>query len=217
MIALDVLSECAVTAESLYLDPNIAWHLPPKAWPGVWFRVVYFSTCPIFGWLRCEGDPSAGALAASAMNLLYARHPSRPSGLTLHESDRAHPSHGSLPIIHSLPYHARYIDSPSARSPTAHLFSVRHSSPTSCALCYLCRTHPSSIILLGTPLPPPQWVSATSPRYASAHLYHCVPWWGLSRLSLDHTSRSRNVTRGRLSWRIQSFSRALLGLRTLLR
>jgi hypothetical protein len=28
MIAFDVLSECIVTAESLSLDPGVAWHLP---------------------------------------------------------------------------------------------------------------------------------------------------------------------------------------------
>jgi len=170
MIALDVLSECAVTAESLYLDPNIAWHLPPKAWPGVWFRVVYFSTCPIFGWLRCEGDPSAGALAASAMNLLYARHPSRPSGLTLHESERAHPSHGSLPIIHSLPYHARYIDSP------AHARQRRTSS--------LCDIH--------LPRPAPSATSAARiPRASSSSVHPCHRRNGFRRLLLDmraHTS-----------------------------
>ena len=156
---------------------------------------------------------------------LYARlpqlpHPSRPPGFQSSRANRAHPSHGSLPNnqdpTHFTRYHVRYIDSPSARSPTAHFFLSDTHSPR--ALDYLRRTHPSSILLLlGTLLPPPQWVSATSPRYASAHLYRCVPWWAQSRLSLDHTSLSRNATHGRLSWQTQSSSRAPLVSRTLAR
>jgi hypothetical protein len=135
-------------------------------------------------------------------------------------SERAHPSHGSLPIIHSLP-HLRSLHRPPQRTPANGApLPLRHPSPTTRALCYCyrSRTHPSSIfLLLGTPLPPPQWVSAISPRYASAHLCRCVPWWAQSRLSLDHTLRSRNATRGRLSWQTQSSSKAPRVSRTSLR
>ena len=217
MIAFDVLSEYTVTTESLYLDPVIAWHVPLKSVASRdsgW----YISRDVLF-----LGGFVALVIQAWHFNRLarevYARlpHPSRPSGFSLHAANRAHPSHGSLPLIHSLPH---------IRSLHRHLVHARQRRTSSPATLdprtllpppYASHEHPSSILLFGPPLPPPQWVSAISPRYASAHLYRCVPWWEQSRPSLDHTSRSRNATRGRLSWQTQSSSRAPLGLRTSLR
>jgi len=50
----DVMSECAVTAESLSLNPVIAWHLPQILWQavlkgGVFLDMSYFWVASLLG------------------------------------------------------------------------------------------------------------------------------------------------------------------------
>jgi hypothetical protein len=197
------MSGSLVTAESLLFgDPNIAWYRALNCCKRGRLGLLVFYFSPFYV------ATSSGRQGTRKVILLtlYAR-----GWYALLKTETCHNSN-----LSAVPTHIRYIPTQAhARSLTARSspYHLRHPSLTPATPTSIGQ-HPPPATTTSPPPPPSLWASATSPRYASAHLSRCVLWSALRRLSQARISPSRNATRGLLSWQTQSSSRALPGLRT---